>query len=284
MCRWLGYSGAPIALEHLLLDAEHSLIKQSLASREGAETTNGDGFGVGWYLEAPEPGLYKDVRPAWNDRNLRDLSRHIRSPLFLAHVRATTGSAVQQTNCHPFRHENWMLVHNGLIREFHTVKRDLVMEIAPEFFPLIQGSTDSEIMFYLALTFGLQSEPVAALERMTAFVERIGRSHGVEHPIQMTLGVTDGARMYAVRYSSESDSRSLYHSENMRALRALYPEHAARFSDDTLSVVSEPLGDLPGAWIKVPESTVLCIEAGEIEQRPFVPRQATGSPSARHPS
>jgi glutamine amidotransferase len=271
MCRWLGYSGAPIALEHLLLDAEHSLIKQSLASKEGAETTNGDGFGVGWYLEDPEPGLYKDVRPAWNDRNLRDLSRHIRSRLFLAHVRATTGSPVQQTNCHPFRHGNWMMVHNGLIRDFARVKRDLVLEIDPVHFPHIEGTTDSEIMFYLALTFGLEKEPIAAIERMTRFVEKVGRSHDVEDPMQMTLGITDGTRLYAVRYSSERNSRSLYHSENMRALRALYPEHAARFSDDTMSVVSEPLGDLPGAWIKVPESTVLCIEAGNIEQRPFAP-------------
>ena len=77
MCRWIGYSGAPIALEHLLLDAEHSLIKQSLASKEGAETTNGDGFGVAWYAPqfSPEPAVFKSVSPAWNDRNLLELSR-----------------------------------------------------------------------------------------------------------------------------------------------------------------------------------------------------------------
>ena len=271
MRRWLGYSGGPIALEHLVLDEEHSLIKQSLESREGAETTNGDGFGVGWYTDTPGPGVYKDVRPAWNDRNLRDLCKHIRSPLFLAHVRATTGSPVQQTNCHPFRHGKWLFVHNGLIRDLDKVKRDLALAVHPDYFPDIEGTTDSELMFYLALTFGLETEPAAALERMAGLVEAIGQRHGVEHPLQMTLGVSDGDTLYAVRYSSEGDSRSLYHSESMRTLRAVYPGHAAHFSEDARAVVSEPISNLPGAWIKVQEGTLLQVRHGEITQEPFEP-------------
>ena len=49
MCRWLAYSGSPIRLEELLVKRDRSLIDQSLHSRQGATTTNGDGFGVGWY-------------------------------------------------------------------------------------------------------------------------------------------------------------------------------------------------------------------------------------------
>ena len=49
MCRWLAYYGDPIPLELLLFRRQHSLIDQSLHSRLGATTTNGDGFGVGWY-------------------------------------------------------------------------------------------------------------------------------------------------------------------------------------------------------------------------------------------
>ena len=29
---------------------------------------NADGFGLAWYGERPEPGLYRDVMPAWSDR------------------------------------------------------------------------------------------------------------------------------------------------------------------------------------------------------------------------
>src|SRR5437763_10351901 len=83
MCRWLAYYGDPIPIELLVLQPQHSLIDQSLHSRRGATTTNGDGFGVGWYGEhGDEPGLYRSVHPAWNDRNLKDLARHVSSRLF----------------------------------------------------------------------------------------------------------------------------------------------------------------------------------------------------------
>ena len=44
-----------------------------------AQTTNGDGFGVGWYDAASAPGLFRSVEPAWNGQNLRELADHISS-------------------------------------------------------------------------------------------------------------------------------------------------------------------------------------------------------------
>jgi predicted glutamine amidotransferase len=193
MCRWLAYSGSPVLLEDLLLRPKHSLIDQSLHSRMGAETTNGDGFGIGWYGVGDTPGLFHSTEPAWNDRNLTELARHLVSPLVFAHVRASSGGAVQQTNCHPFRFGNWLWMHNGLIREFSTVKRDLAFAVDPSLYPHIEGSTDSELFFHLALTFGLEDDAHAAVERAVGFIERTGRRHGVEHPIQMTVATTDGA-------------------------------------------------------------------------------------------
>ena len=166
MCRWLAYSGTPIKLEELLLKRDHSLIDQSLHSRMGATTTNGDGFGVGWYDEDGLPRLYRSTHPAWNDRNLKELAAGISSRLFLAHIRASTGSAIQETNTHPFRYGKWLWMHNGLIREFPRVHRELVNRIDDSLFNSIEGTTDSETMFYLALTFGLESDPVAAVEQM----------------------------------------------------------------------------------------------------------------------
>ena len=118
MCRWLAYSGSPIRLEELLVKRDRSLIDQSLHARQGATTTNGDGFGVGWYEEGEPPRLYRSTHPAWNDRNLRELAAGISSPLFFAHIRASTGTAIQETNTHPFRYGRWLWMHNGLIREF----------------------------------------------------------------------------------------------------------------------------------------------------------------------
>ena len=125
MCRWLAYSGPEIYLETLLLKPANSLIRQSLSSQRGTVPTNGDGFGLGWYAGKPEPGLFRDTRPAWNDDNLRSISEQIASPLFFAHVRASSGTATMRPNCHPFRHERWLFMHNGHIADFESIRRDL---------------------------------------------------------------------------------------------------------------------------------------------------------------
>src|SRR2546427_8091531 len=149
-------------------------------------------------------------------RNIRpsecELSGHLRSGLVFAHIRASTGSPVQQTNCHPFRHGRWLWMHNGLIYDFLKVKRDLVLEIDPALYPEIEGTTDSELFFHLALTFGLESDPPAAVARAVGLIEAVGERHGVEHPIQMTVATTNGESLWAFRYSSEGRSRSLFYS------------------------------------------------------------------------
>lgn len=272
MCRWLAYSGSPLAMDELLLKPRYSLIEQSYACREGAEPTNGDGFGVGWYGDDASPGVFKSIEPAWNDRNLASLARHIRSRLFLAHVRATTGTPIQQTNCHPFVHGSWLFVHNGSIAGYDRVHRDLALAVNPALFVGIEGTTDSELMFNLALTFGLESDAIAALEKMAGFVERIGREHGIEFPLQMTLGLSDGKRLLAVRYSSQRKSRTLYHSTHVDALRQINPD-PSRFSADARAIVSEPLDEMRDRWKAVPESSAVAIEAGRVELRDFTPRE-----------
>ena len=274
MCRWLAYSGTPVLLEELLYKPAHSLIDQSLHSRLGVETTNGDGFGVGWYGEGNDPAVFKSVEPAWNDRNLRELAGHIRSGLVFAHIRASTGTPVQQTNCHPFRHGNWLWMHNGSITRFHEVKRDLQLAIDPALYLDLEGSTDSETFFFLALTFGLEDDPPSAVERAVGFIDHVGRSHGIEFPMQMTVATSDGTRVWGFRYSTEGKSRSLFYSTLVATLRQEYPDNPlfARLSDETRIVVSEPLGDLPGAWNEVPESSYGVIQEGQDELHHFTPR------------
>ncbi|WP_036964561.1 class II glutamine amidotransferase [Promicromonospora kroppenstedtii] len=278
MCRWLAYSGSPVLLEDLLYKPENSLVVQSRHSRLGAETINGDGFGVGWYGALEEPGIYHSTEPAWNDRNLREISAHSAAGRVFAHIRASTGTDVQQANCHPFRHGRWLWMHNGSIAEFRAVKRDLMLAVAPALYPEIEGSTDSELFFYLALTFGLEDDPPGAVARAVGLIEETGRRHGVEHPIQMTVATTDGATTWAFRYSSVGESRSLFHSTDISTLRHQYPDNPVLhgLSDDARLVVSEPLGDLRGAWREVPESTCLVVRGGREELREFSPAPALG--------
>ncbi len=272
MCRWLAYSGSPILLEELLYKPDHSLIDQGRHARLGVETTNGDGFGVGWYGGGREtPVTFRSVTPIWACRNLREVSSYVESPLFVAHVRASTGTAVQQTNCHPFRHGRWLWAHNGLLHGFPRIKRELALAVDESLYPHIEGSTDSELMFYLALTFGLEDDPPGAVARMAGFVEAVGYRRGVEHPVQMTVVTTDGRSVWAFRYSSKRRSRSLFYSTAVSALRELYPGHPRLqgVSEKTRIIVSEPLGGLPGAWNEVPESSYGVVFDGQDELRPF---------------
>ncbi len=279
MCRWLAYSGSPILLKEALYTPEHSLIDQSLHSQLGAETTNGDGFGVGWYGAPATPGVFRSTEPACNDRNLHELADHISSGHFFTHIRAAIGSAVQQTNCHPFRHDRWLFMHNGYINEFAAIKRDLVLAVDPSLYPHIEGQTDSEVLFFLALTFGLQEDPPAAVERAIGFLEAAAGRRGIPNPFQGTVATTDGETIWAFRYSSEGKSRSLFYTTDIPTLRRLYPKRELfqEASVDVRLVVSEPLGDVPGVWNEVPEATVSVIDRGHDEMRPFRPRAPSTS-------
>jgi predicted glutamine amidotransferase len=281
MCRWMAYYGSPVTIHDLLYRPQHSLIDQSLHSKLGAETTNGDGFGVGWYGVGDTPGVYRSIEPAWNDANLRNIAPHIRSPLVFAHIRAAIGSAVQESNCHPFCYGKWLFMHNGFIGDFHKVRRDLVLAIDPSLFPSMEGSADTEVMFLLALTFGLEDDPPAAMAATVGLIEEVGKKHGVEHPIQMTVATSNGERVWAFRYSSERNSRSLFYSTDVPTVRALHPEVEILnyVSDEARLIVSEPLRDLPGAWNEVPESSYGIVQPGDDELHPFTP-QAPSSTTA----
>jgi predicted glutamine amidotransferase len=276
MCRWLAYRGEPLQPSLLILDAQHSLVAQSLNSPLGAETVNGDGFGFGWYpADAGAggiPAMFHSIEPAWHDQNLREITAAVRSPLFFAHVRAAGGPPIQQTNCHPFRYEDWLFMHNGFLADYAEVKRDLTFAIDPSLYPHVRGTTDSEVLFHLALTFGLREDPVAAMSEAVRKVETVGRDHGVRFPMQGTIAVSDGATLWAFRYSTQGRSRSLFHSVDIPAIRELYPdvERLDLFGDDAHVVVSEPLNDLPGTFVEVPEATVAILDAEGYRHQPFL--------------
>ena len=273
MCRWVGYLGSPIAPRELLHDPPHSLIEQSQRHAPNMAIPNGDGTGLGWYEHRREPALFRSITPAWGDENLLELATEIRTPLFLAHVRAGTGAPVQQTNCHPFRYRNWLFVHNGYVAEYERLRRDLLMAVRPDLFGNIAGSTDSEILFHLALTFGLTDDPIAGLARMAGFVEATAAAADVAEPaLQMTVGVSDGVGLYAVRYASGPEVNSLFVSEDLQSVRMLYPENEplVHFGGDARVVVSEPLTHLLGLWREVPAGTALIV-GKNFEEQSFQP-------------
>jgi glutamine amidotransferase len=267
----MAYSGGTIRLKELLVDPKENLVDQSLSSKSRDTPTNGDGFGVGWYSKWERPGLFQSIRPAWNDNNLKELAANIESHLFLAHVRASSLATVQETNCHPFRYGDWLFVHNGEIEEIEKFRRRLIAEVADEYFDNIQGTTDSELMFHIALTQGLRDDPGGAVSRTVGLIERIAREHGVDQSVWMTLGISDGKTIYAFRYASDGKAPTLYYSPEVHHVYRLNPGLEGRLGDHARAIVSEPVGSTPKMWKEVPQSTMLVTSGGDVEILPFAP-------------
>ncbi|RCK32678.1 glutamine amidotransferase [Thalassospira xiamenensis] len=235
MCRWLSYIGDPVYLEKLVFEPRHSLVEQSLHAEQAKTPTNGDGFGIGWYDERKTPGLYREILPAWNDPNLRSLAHHIRSGMFFAHVRASTGTETSRTNCHPFAHENYLFMHNGQIGDYPLVRRVLEAMIDDEFYATRHGTTDSELIFCLMLTFGLRTDPHRAIRKTIEVVEREMKDRGATAPFRFTACLSNGESVCAIRHASDDKPPSLYW----------------RKRGDHVIVVSEPLDTESDSWIAV---------------------------------
>jgi predicted glutamine amidotransferase len=257
MCRWAAYIGAPIFLEEIVSRPGHSLIHQSHGATQCHTAINADGFGLAWYGERAEPGLYRDVLPAWSDPNLKSLTAQVRSGLFMAHVRASTGTATSRNNCHPFTHCRWSFMHNGQIGGFENFRRDADMMIPEELYAFRKGATDSEAIFLVALAEGLDAEPRAALERASARFIALSKAKGAGAHLRMTAALSDGKRLYAVRYASDGNAPSLYY----------------RWSETRagMAVVSEPLEDGEGDWTEVPESSFCSFEGDQVQVAEFMP-------------
>lgn len=248
MCRWAAYAGAPIFLEEIVSRPGHSLIHQSHCATQCHTAINADGFGLAWYGDRPEPGLYRDVMPAWSDPNLKSLVAQVKSGMFLAHVRASTGTATSRNNCHPFTHGRWSFMHNGQVGGYDAFRRSAEMMIPDDLYPARRGATDSEAIFLVALAEGLEGDPRGALERAAARFIALAREKGAAPHLRMTAALSDGRRLYAVRYATDDKAPTLYH----------------RWSETRqgMAVVSEPLETDEGDWSEVPAGS-FCTFAGD---------------------
>ncbi len=263
MCRWAAYRGEPLYLEELVSSPAHSLIEQSHCATRAKTATNGDGFGIAWYGDRPEPGRYRDILPAWSDCNLRSLARQIRSPLFLAHVRAATTGATRRDNCHPFVYGHWSFMHNGQIAGFDRIRRRMEALLCDELFHARTGTTDSELLFLLALQFGLDADPMGAMEKAVAEVERLSQACSGEVLVRFTAAFSNGQDLYAVRYATDHRPPTLFASPM-----------GGHGNDRTgYCLVSEPLNDETDSWVEIPDGSAVKVTAEGMQALLFKPQR-----------
>jgi glutamine amidotransferase len=127
-------------------------------------------------ITGPHPTVYKSVAPALTDPNFLSLCANMSSNTILAHVRATSLSPVVQTNCHPFCFGRHAFAHNGSVALFNTVRRPLSDLIAHEYFAAMKGTTDSEHLAALYMTYlgeGAEEKAFTVQEMRDALVKTI---------------------------------------------------------------------------------------------------------------
>jgi glutamine amidotransferase len=273
MCRLVAYSGPNLLLEEVLVKPINSIVMQSLHARESTVPTNGDGFGLGWYAPhiSPEPALFTSISPAWNDRNLLNLTAKIESPLFFAHVRAASAGGVTQYNCHPFVYGQWMLMHNGGIHNFLSIKRHLRRLLDDDIYDWIKGETDSEHLFALFLQLAkghdLSQLSVVADVLQATFDEiaRLLAQFNLQGESHYNICLTDGHRMLACRYCSNLNStpESMHYAMGSRFGLKNNHYHMLQEKGQTncILISSERLTDAKDDWQPVPANHMMLVDS-----------------------
>lgn len=276
MCRWIAYIGRPIYIDTLVTKPSYSLVEQSLRSKMSFRndgtilSTNGDGFGVGWYTERLEPGLFKGAEPAWGNENLYEICSHCKSHIFMAHIRAASTGSIQRSNAHPFKYKNWLFQHNGFVADFEAIRRDLQLDIAPELFASLKGTTDSETFFLLALTYGLQENPKAALQQLIARIKRACEERKTSPELILSCAISDGQWLYTIRYAWNHKPHSQYYSTHADCMKEIN-EESGTMPANSVVVVSEPLDQSVDNWKEMPDNSFAMIRNGEVNIQELLP-------------
>lgn len=272
MCRLIAYLGSEILLNEILVKPVNSIVMQSLHARESTVPTNGDGFGLGWYVPqlAEEPALFRSIFPAWNDQNLLHLTSKIQSGCFFAHVRAASVGGANNDNCHPFLRGRHLLMHNGQIQDFIAIKRHLRHMLDDDIYNWIKGDTDSEHLFALFMQLAkgkkLDSLSVVAdiLQQTFGEIERLITQFGQPGPSYYNICMTDGKRIVATRYCTDPDivPESMHYWSGKYFSSEPGPVHQKKSnSHECVLVSSEHLTDVSLNWNEVPANHFLLVDS-----------------------
>lgn len=255
MCRLTAYIGPEIPLENIVVKPRHSLVVQSRMASESKTTVNGDGFGLAWYQSLSEPGLYREVLPAWADSNLSSLCRLLHSRLFLAHVRASTMSESTRTNCHPFAYQRWSFMHNGQIGDFERLKRGLEASLSDTLYQARKGTTDSEMLFLLLLNEGLENNPYKAIQTVINRLINAAQAQNLLPFLRLSCVFSDGESLFGFRYATDQYSPTLYLSRTL--------------DNGGSCLASEPLEGDTHNWQAIRCGTFIKLSSGKIEKMPL---------------
>ena len=126
------------------------------------------------------------------------------------------------------------------------------------------------MIFYLALTYGLASNPKAAFEKVIRKLEELQKKAGFEAGINLSCSVSDGKKLYTIRYGSKGIAvKSQFYSTDMNCIEDMGTDDDTAIPQGGVIVVSEPLDRQSDKWIQVPANSFLEIELGKVLVHPL---------------
>ena len=255
MCRWFIYFGKEILFEDILYKQNNSIIKQSYLhkytpfleeSNKRDHEVNVDGYGIGWYInKILKPCYYTSIKTPWNDYNLHRLSKILSTKLIFAHIRAIkpfSQGIVHEFNCHPFNIDNFLFMHNGDLKNYNIYKKKIFNKIDDRIFQLIKGTTDSEYIFALILSF-LKDKQINVNNVKLSIIETIKFINTITDTIfSFNIAITEGNFVIFTRYINNQNENppSLYFKKNK----------------DNIVISSEPIDFNEDNWTCIPKNTI----------------------------
>ena len=283
MCRFVSYIGKPILADELIIKPKNSLMNQSHNALESEMTVNGDGFGIGWYNHQirKEPALFRSIRPAWNDENLKYNASMIKTHCLLAHVRAATHGGVSIENCHPYQYKEFLMMQNGGIKNFLKIKRKLINRLDEDIFQWVYGDSDTQYTLALFLTIVKEhkkndiplrlDELISCLSQTFGEIEEMKKAANLSCPSLYNLVLTNGKAMIATRYSTqpEVETRSLHITSRVTSYidkKGFLKFRKSKTKDRSVLISSEILSKENTYWKEVPENHSVTIDEDLITQ------------------
>jgi glutamine amidotransferase len=236
VCRHLAYVGTRAPIGELLVDAPHGLVAQAHTPRwQTSGKDNPDGYGVAWWTDDDgTPRRHRSTTCIWHDPLLSRVAGHRTEAVVAAARLASPGSPVDVTGNAPFISGRYAWSLNGVVDGWHDgVGDELRAQVTPEHRAWIEGVTDGEALFALALDSLDRGAPLEdALTDVIGAVE--ARTTG-----RLNIVLCDGHRVAA-----SARGNSLF----------------VRRADASCLVASEPLDD-DERWERVPDGTLVLGDA-----------------------
>lgn len=254
MARLIGFISNRVELGPRVLASQ----AEQLKARK--QTTSPLGWGIG-FMQFGEVLLRR--RPL-DERAEIDLSKALeglKTDVLIGHVREPTIGNLRTENTHPFRYRQWLFAQTGTLEGFESI-RERLLEVQPAFLrPNVRGDTDSELMFYLFLSYlhdagHLNGQHVpqtmitSALRSSLSLVDRICGDAGLAHPAGDIL-LTNGEFLVAVHRSGKMALREVEDREEIDSLLNPDPNgsHKVRNLEHLhCTVIASEMPELAPGW------------------------------------